>query len=127
VISETTEGVRVSVETFPLPDRSSPEQGQWAYAYRITIENQSERTVQLLRRHWEVRNARDELTVVDGEGVIGEQPILDPGEEHTYTSGTVLETSTGSMEGWYEMIDGTGRAFRVKIPLFVLGTPAVLH
>jgi ApaG protein len=127
VISATTEGIRVSVESFYLPDRSNPENQQFVFAYRITIQNGSDRTVQLLRRHWFVTSADDEVTEVTGDGVVGEQPVLKPGEEHTYVSGTILETPTGSMEGHYEMEDPAGNVFRVEIPLFILGTRETLH
>jgi ApaG protein len=127
VVSATTEGIRVSVESFYLKDRSRPEKRRFVFAYRITIQNGSDRTVQLMRRHWIVTSADHEITEVAGDGVVGEQPVLKPGDEHTYVSGTVLETPTGSMEGHYEMEDRAGNVFRVEIPLFILGTRETLH
>lgn len=127
MVSATTEGIRVSVESFYLKDRSSPENRRFVFAYRITIQNGSDQTVQLLRRHWIVTSADHEITQVAGDGVVGEQPVLKPGDEHTYVSGTVLETPTGSMEGYYEMEDPAGHVFRVEIPLFILGTRETLH
>lgn len=127
MVSATTEGIRVSVESFYLKDRSSPENRRFVFAYRITIQNGSDQTVQLLRRHWIVTSADHEITQVAGDGVVGEQPVLKPGDEYTYVSGTVLETPTGSMEGYYEMEDPAGQVFRVEIPLFILGTRETLH
>ncbi len=121
MVSELTDGVRVSVECFFLEDQSAPENARWVYAYRVTIANESERTVQLIRRHWLITNEQAEVTEVNGEGVVGEQPTIDPGEAHTYTSGAVLKTETGTMEGSYEMVDQTGSPFRVSIPRFSLG------
>lgn len=121
MVSELTDGVRVSVECFYLEDQSAPEESRWAYAYRVTIANESDRTVQLLRRHWLITNELAEVTEVHGEGVVGEQPVIEPGEAHTYTSGAVLKTETGTMEGAYEMIDPGGARFRVSIPRFALG------
>ncbi len=121
MVSELTDGVRVSVECFFLEDQSAPENARWAYAYRITIANESERTVQLIRRHWLITNEQAEVTEVHGEGIVGEQPVINPGEAHTYTSGAVLKTETGTMEGTYEMVDREGDLFRVTIPRFSLG------
>ena len=121
MVSELTDGVRVSVECFFLEEQSAPENARWAYAYRITIANESERTIQLMRRHWLITNEQAEVTEVHGEGVVGEQPTIDPGEAHTYTSGAILKTETGTMEGSYEMVDHAGDPFRVSIPRFSLG------
>jgi ApaG protein len=127
MVSAVTDGIRVSVETFYLPDRSEPQNHHWVFAYRITIGNESARTVRLLRRHWIIRDANEQLTEVFGDGVVGEQPVLGPGAAHTYTSGTHLETPTGTMHGSYEMQDDAGKLFRVEIPLFTLGRAETLH
>lgn len=127
MVSTVTDGIRVSVETFYLADRSSPAENHFAFAYRITIRNESARTVQLLRRHWIISDANDQVTEVYGDGVVGEQPVLRPGTEHTYQSGSNLETSTGTMHGTYEMQDQQGATFRVTIPLFTLGRAETLH
>ena len=122
-----TESVRVAVESFYLSQRSAPEQQRFVFAYRITISNESPATVQLLRRHWIITDGDAQVTEVKGEGVVGEQPVLEPGETHTYTSGSVMKTETGTMEGSYEMQDETGRVFEVEIPQFLLAIPRTLH
>ncbi len=127
MVSAVTEGIRVSVESFQLPEQSSPAQKRFAFAYRITIGNESDRTVQLLRRHWIITDANAQVTEVYGDGVIGEQPVLGPGDDHTYTSGAVLETPHGSMRGSYEMRDTAGTLLQIAIPEFALGEPRTLH
>ena len=91
--------------------------------YKITISNQSNLTIQLINRHWNISDANDNVQIVKGEGVVGEQPILNPGEKFEYTSGTPLTTSSGFMEGSYEMQVDDGNTFDVKIPQFSLDTP----
>jgi ApaG protein len=125
--SALTDGVRVSVESFYLERHSKPEDRRFAFAYRITIANESERAVKLLRRHWVITDADAQVTEVFGDGVIGEQPLIQPGDSHTYSSGAVLETPTGTMEGSYEMVDGDGRPLDVAIPRFRLGRRESLH
>ncbi len=127
MVSAVTEGIRVSVESSYLPDESAPQQRRFAFAYRIAIANESDRAVQLLRRHWIITDADARVTEVYGDGVVGEQPVLAPGEEHTYTSGAVLETAHGSMRGTYEMRDTAGKLFRVEIPEFALGQAPTIH
>lgn len=127
MVSAVTEGIRVSVESFYVPEQSSPPQKRFAFAYRITIGNESDRTVQLLRRHWIITDANAQVTEVYGDGVVGEQPVLGPGDEHTYTSGAVLETAHGSMRGSYEMRDTAGKLFQVEIPQFALGQAPTIH
>ncbi len=120
----TTHGVRVSVRAFFLEDQSQPDQGQYMWAYRITISNQGRETVQLLRRTWEITDARGRTVRVRGEGVIGEQPILEPGEAFEYTSGTPLDTPSGFMVGTYHMVaTASGEDFDVAIPAFSLDSP----
>ncbi len=120
----TTEGVRVTVTTAFLDDRSEPEEGQWVWAYRVVIENISERTVQLRRRTWLITDARGKTLRIDGEGVVGEQPVLPPGARFEYTSGTPLPTPSGFMRGKYQMKDlGSGEAFDAEVPAFSLDSP----
>lgn len=122
--SETTKGVRVTVRAFFLEDQSQPEEGRFVWAYRVTIENQSRQTVQLLSRTWRITNAIGRVQHVHGEGVVGEQPVLDPGESFEYTSGTPLDTPTGFMQGLYHMVEnGSGERFDVTIPTFSLDSP----
>ena len=119
----STRGVAVSVEPTYLEAQSSPHQSQYFWAYRVTIENQGHETVQLLTRHWMITNARGELIEVKGPGVVGEQPILKPGESFEYTSGAPLNTSSGMMGGAYQMESDTGERFDIEIPTFSLHQP----
>lgn len=126
--SAITEGVRVSVLTQYQPEYSSPMQAHFVFTYRITIENHSEHTIQLLRRHWFIHDSNGTMREVEGEGVVGQQPILEPGEVHEYVSGCNLRTSIGKMAGTYLMervMDG--KQFRVTIPEFMMITPYRLN
>lgn len=121
---ETTRQIRVSVRVCFLDDQSQPEEGRFVWAYRVTIENKSRETVQLLRRSWDITNGLGRVQHVQGEGVVGEQPVLDPGESFDYTSGTPLDTPSGFMAGRYHMIAlASGEAFDVAIPAFSLDSP----
>jgi ApaG protein len=113
----------VSVEPTYLKTRSSPESSQYLWAYRVIIENQGRETVQLLSRHWMITNARGELTEVKGPGVVGEQPILKPGQRFEYTSGAPLNTPSGMMGGAYQMENEGGERFDIEIPTFSLDCP----
>ncbi len=120
----TTRGIRVSVRSFYLDDQSEPEEGQYVWAYRVRIENTGGEPVQLLARSWRITDARGRTVEVNGEGVVGEQPSLDPGEAFEYTSGTPLETPTGFMAGAYHMVaTRSGERFEVEIPAFSLDSP----
>jgi ApaG protein len=126
--TKTTEGVKVTVTTNYLPDYSSPVQQHYVFAYKISIENNSEYTVQLLRRHWYIHDATAVMREVEGEGVVGQQPVLEPGESHEYVSGCNLKTSLGKMRGTYLMerlVDG--KQFFVNIPEFTLIVPYQLN
>jgi ApaG protein len=125
--SEVTEGVRVSVEATYLADQSEPDEGRYAFAYVVTIANEGGTRVQLRRRHWIITDGDGAVREVEGPGVVGEQPILDPGDAHRYTSGAVLTTPVGTMEGTYEMYEAGGRVFRARIPRFALQMPGVLQ
>jgi ApaG protein len=116
-----TRGVKVSVETFYQPDYSSPLSGEFAFAYRITITNQSEHTIQLLRRHWFIIDATGDQKEVEGEGVVGQQPMLEAGFSYQYISGCNLRTEIGKMYGTYLMQRvSDGKMFYVIIPVFLL-------
>ncbi|OKL41751.1 Co2+/Mg2+ efflux protein ApaG [Pontibacter flavimaris] len=126
--TKTTEGVKITVTTNYLPDYSSPVQQHFVFAYRIKIENNSEFTVKLLRRHWYIHDATGQMREVEGEGVVGQQPTLEPGEMHEYVSGCNLKTGIGKMRGTYlmeRMVDG--RKFDVTIPEFTLVVPYKLN
>jgi ApaG protein len=119
----TTRGIVVSVEPTYLDARSSPDESQYFWAYRVIIENHGRETVQLLSRHWMISNSRGELREVKGPGVVGEQPVLKPGERHEYTSGAPLDTPSGMMGGSYQMESETGERFDIEIPTFSLDRP----
>ena len=122
--SATTREVRVTVRSFYLEDQSQPDEGRFVWAYRISIENLGRETVQLLKRTWSITDARGRAQRVHGEGVVGQQPILEPGETFQYTSGTPLDTPSGFMVGWYHMVvASSGEAFDVAIPAFSLDSP----
>lgn len=126
--SLVTAGIRVSVRTLFVPDQSSIKTQTYVFAYRITIHNESNATVQLLRRHWDIKDALGDQRVVAGDGVVGQQPVLGPKQSHTYISGSVFKTPVGMMEGFYTFMDAeTGREFDVRIPAFVLVTPFLLN
>lgn len=125
---ETRKEITIGVETQYIEDQSSPEDERYVFAYTITIENTGEIAAKLLNRHWLITDANGKVQEVRGEGVVGEQPHLEPGEQFRYTSGTVIETPLGSMQGEYEMISDNGEHFLAPIPPFSLAMPqAVLH
>ena len=126
--TQTTQGVQVTVTTNYLPDYSSPGQQHFVFAYKINIQNNSEFTVKLLRRYWQIFDSNGTVREVEGEGVVGQQPVLEPGESHQYVSGCNLKTGIGKMMGHYTMerlVDG--RQFKVEIPEFVLIVPYKLN
>ena len=118
-----TDGVLVRVRPEFLPDQSSPEENEFVWAYTIEIVNQSDRTVQLLSRYWKITDANGALQEVQGAGVVGEQPVLNPGERFRYTSGCPLSTPSGLMVGVYSMVDESGARFDVDVPAFSLDSP----
>ncbi|WP_294391246.1 Co2+/Mg2+ efflux protein ApaG [uncultured Sphingomonas sp.] len=115
--------VRVSVSF--LPDQSQPEAGRWFWAYHIRLENKGAGEVQLLTRRWIITDGRGERHLVEGEGVVGEQPVIAPGGSYDYVSGCPLDTPNGTMEGSYRMLRGDGTSFDAAIPRFSLIGPAV--
>ena len=120
----TTRGIQVTVKAVFLEDRSDPAADTWVWAYQVTITNKGAETVQLLRRTWHITDARGRTQVVRGEGVVGEQPVLEPGESFEYTSGTPLDTPSGIMAGTYHMIATvSGEAFDAEVPAFSLDSP----
>jgi ApaG protein len=122
--TKTTKGIRVSVRSFYLEDQSQADEGRFVWAYRVTIENKGQQTVQLISRTWRITNGVGRIQHVHGEGVVGEQPVLEPGEAFEYTSGTPLDTPTGFMTGEYHMVwPSSGERFDVAIPAFSLDSP----
>ena len=119
--------IQVSVETEFLADQSDPDNQRWVFAYHITIRNEGTVSARLLTRHWVITDGEDRVQEVHGEGVIGEQPHIAPGQEFSYTSGAILETEVGSMRGSYQMIGEDGTHFDAEIPMFTLAVPHALH
>ena len=119
-----TAGVTVRVAVNFMPDQSRTEARRWFWVYHIRIENRRDDTIQLLTRHWRITDSRGMVSLVDGEGVVGEMPILAPGQTHDYVSGCELMTNMGSMEGHYTFAAGDGARFDVAIPFFPLAAPA---
>jgi ApaG protein len=119
--------IDVSVRPAYVSSQSDPEQGRFVFAYTVTIRNTGDVAAKLVTRHWIITNANHEVQEVRGEGVIGEQPHLQPGESFEYTSGAVLETPVGTMKGSYQMIADDGTAFDADIPQFTLSVPRTLH
>lgn len=119
--------IQVRVKTRHLPEHLPSDSKQFAFAYHITVENKRNETVQLINRFWRITDANGKSTEVEGAGVVGKQPILKSGESFEYTSGVVIDTPVGNMEGYYEMEQENGERFRVAIPLFRLAIPSILH
>lgn len=120
----TTNGITVQVQVAFLDEQSKPEEGQYFWAYQITIINRSVETVQLLQRSWDITDALGRVRHVHGDGVVGEQPVLKPGERFEYSSGAPLATSTGFMVGTYHMqLLPSGMKFDVAVPAFSLDSP----
>ncbi len=119
--------IHVSVRTAYIPGRSDPEDHRYFFAYTVTIRNDGDRPAQLLTRHWIITDSDGNREEVHGEGVVGKQPLLAPGESFEYTSGTLIKTPVGTMRGSYQMVAGPGVAFEAPIPEFVLSFPRTLH
>ncbi len=128
MITDITKGVKVSVETEYQQDYSNPVQKHFVFTYQITIENLSDKTIQLISRHWDIVDISFPKREVEGEGVVGKQPVLEPGQMHQYVSGCNLKSGMGRMSGYYlmeRMIDG--KRFRVNIPGFDMVVPFKLN
>lgn len=118
-----TRNIEVNVEPFYLADRSNPDESRYVWAYRVTIDNQSDDFVKLLSRYWHITDGAGHVEEVRGAGVVGEQPELNPGDSYQYTSGCPLATPSGIMVGTYTMRSGTGEVFDIDIPAFSLDIP----
>jgi len=121
--STVTEDIKVSVRSEFSPERSEPSENSYFWTYTIEIANLGARTVQLTHRHWKITDAQGQIEEVRGAGVVGEQPVLKPGQSFTYASGCPLKTPSGIMVGSYRMVDEDGRVFEVAIPAFSLDSP----
>jgi len=127
VSTAVTRGIRVSVRAQYLPERSSPKGGQYAFAYTVRIANEGEKTAQLRTRHWIITDGEGKVQEVRGEGVVGEKPILKPGQAFEYTSWCMLATPHGSMQGTYQMVSDDGAQFDAHIAPFTLALPYSLN
>ena len=119
--------IRVDVSTNYVEDQSNPGEGRFVFAYTITIRNEGTKPARLVTRHWLITDANGKVQQVRGDGVVGEQPTIRPGQRHRYSSGAVIETPVGTMEGSYGMRTDDGSQFRAAIPRFRLAVPGVLH
>lgn len=128
MVQQVTKGIKISVETNFEGTFYKNYKVHFAFGYKVTIENQSKDVVQLNHRHWEILDALNNVETVDGEGVIGKKPVLNPGEFHAYTSGCLLTSPFGAMQGHYEMVNFTTTTkFQVAIPTFKLSAPFALN
>jgi ApaG protein len=121
--NQTTHHISVTVQPIYLDEQSSPEENYYVWAYNVKIENSGPETVQLRSRYWKITDAQGRVQEVRGPGVVGEQPVLAPGDSFEYTSGTPLPTSSGFMVGTYQMVSDSGEQFDVAIPAFSLDSP----
>ena len=119
--------IKIDVTTRYLEDQSVPAMNRYVFAYTIIIKNLSNISAQLVARHWVITDANGKIEEVHGEGVVGEKPYLSPGESFEYTSGAIIRTPVGTMEGSYKMVTDDGTEFRTPIPAFTLAVPRVLH
>ncbi len=119
--------IKVAAQAFYLEEQSDPAHNRYVFAYTVLIQNQGNIAAKLLSRHWIITDANGKVEEVRGEGVVGEQPHLRPGEGFQYTSGAILETSVGSMKGSYQLLADDGETFDTEIPAFVLSIPRTLH
>ena len=125
--SDSPYKIAVKVDPFYIEDQSAPEENRYVFAYTVNIQNIGEVGAQLLARHWVITDANGKIQEVRGQGVVGEQPYLRPGEGFQYTSGAVLDTAVGTMRGSYEMVGEDGNQFNAEIPIFTLSVPRTLH
>ncbi len=128
MVQQVTQGIKISVKTEFEGTFYKNHKMQYAFAYTVTIENQSKDTVQLTSRHWKIKDSLNHTEIVEGDGVIGQKPILLPGEKHAYTSGSLLVSPFGAMRGYYNMVNfATTRKFKVSIPLFNLSASFAIN
>lgn len=122
-----SQNINVDVDTLYIESESSPVNSQYVFAYTITITNEGTEAAKLMTRHWVITDANGHVEEVHGDGVVGEQPYLKPGEGFQYTSGAVLKTPVGTMSGSYQMVTDSGSNFDAEIPEFILSSPRTLH
>lgn len=122
-----SQNINIDIDTLYIESESSPEDSQYVFAYTITITNSGTEAAKLMTRHWIITDANGHIEEVRGDGVVGEQPYLKPGEGFQYTSGAVLKTPVGTMSGSYQMLTDDGSNFDAEIPEFILSSPRTLH
>lgn len=122
-----TQGVRVQVTARYSPDHSHPSSSRWFFLYTVTIANEGDETVQLVSRHWIITDASGQVEEVKGPGVVGQQPVLEPGQSFEYTSGCPLASPYGSMRGTYQMVSASGHRFDAEVASFTLRGPYTVH
>lgn len=127
VVNNSMLDVNIQIKTRYIEEQSSAKDHRFVFAYTITIENRSDKQFQLLNRYWLITDANGKKTEVQGAGVVGEQPNFAPGESYTYTSGCILETEVGTMEGHYEVKTESGELIKTPIPVFRLSVPNIVH
>ena len=127
MITDPKHDIQVSVKSYFIKEQSDPESGLYVFAYKVNIENKGSVPAQLISRHWVITDADGNTQEVKGEGVIGEQPHLNPGDNFEYTSGTHMDTPVGQMQGTYQMVADDGFKFDADIPAFTLAFPRALH
>ena len=125
--NNSTHKITVKVDPFYIEDQSAPDENRYVFAYTVNIQNTGTVAAKLLTRHWIITDANGKIQEVRGQGVVGEQPYLRPGEGFQYTSGAVLDTAVGTMHGSYQMVGEDGNQFYAEIPLFTLSVPPTLH
>lgn len=125
--NNSTYKIQISAQVKHLAEQSDEADNRYVFSYTITLTNNGESTVQLISRHWVITDGNSQVQEVRGQGVVGEQPVLKPGQSFGYTSGTVLSTPVGTMTGSYQMVAEDGTKFDAPIPQFVLSVPRVLH
>ena len=126
-MTTSTQPIMITVITEYLTEQSQPEENRYAFAYHITIKNQSVRSAKILTRHWIIVDANQERKEVHGEGIVGKQPIILSGDKYEYTSAVVLDTPVGTMEGSYQLVDDDGVTFNAPIQPFLLSIPHAVH
>lgn len=125
--NDTPYKINVKVEPFYIEDQSAPDENRYVFAYTVNIQNLGQAAAKLVSRHWIITDANGKIQEVRGQGVVGEQPYLRPGEAFQYTSGAVLDTAVGTMQGSYQMVGENGDQFSAEIPIFTLSIPRTLH
>ena len=122
-----TDQIAIEVNTQYLQEQSDPGKDRYAFAYTIDITNHSDEPVKLLKRHWRITDDKDRVEEVIGEGVVGQQPEIPPGHSFQYTSGAIIGTEVGTMQGSYEMLAASGETFKAPVPAFLLAPPHAIH